>query len=106
MAAGESVFLELHTDEDAHLGTVSVHCRKDAGEDGKHKKNSGIVSCFVFPSKGTAVPLQSGDTLIFNALLPHCVSAPTENHKDTKCHCTSCHLKTSVASLHDNSKEF
>jgi len=106
MVVGKSVFLELHTDEDAHLGTVSVHCLKDVGEDGKHRMNSDVVVHFVFPTKGTAIPLRSGDMLIFNALLPHCVSAPTENYKESEYYCTSCYLKTSVASLHDNSKQF
>ena len=106
MVVGKSVFLELHTDEDAYLGTVSVHCLDDVGEDGKHRKDSDVVVYFVFPSKGTAIPLRSGDTLIFNPLLPHCVSAPAEKHRGSNCCCTSCYLKTSVASLHDNSKQF
>ena len=37
------------------------------------EKDDAVVY-FCFPTLGVAVPLRPGDFLLFNALIPHCVS--------------------------------
>ncbi len=34
-----------------------------------------VVTHFCFPTLGVAVPLRPGDFLMFNALIPHCISS-------------------------------
>jgi hypothetical protein len=34
-----------------------------------------VVVYFCFPTLGVAVPLRPGDFLMFNALIPHCISS-------------------------------
>ncbi len=55
---------------------------------------------FAFPQIGIAVPLQPGDTLMFNPQEPHCISLRCS--KDDNIYCISSYLKTQVVGLNDN----
>jgi hypothetical protein len=58
---GCNVFLQCHTDSDFTMSIVSIHIK------GKDQYNVTLL--------GVAVPLRPGDFLIFNSLIPHCVSS-------------------------------
>ena len=100
----KSAFVPCHTDEDNSLGTVSVHCAHDLG--GKeYKKNLKVLAYFVFPTMGIAVPLHSGDVLIFNATIPHCLSSPTMDYIHRETYGIAMYLGCDIVSLHDNKKK-
>ena len=50
---------------------TSVHAR---GEQGDH-----VLAYFCFPTIGVAVPLRSGDHLLFNPAVPHIISSSTRH---------------------------
>jgi hypothetical protein len=47
-----------------------------------------------------AVPLRPGDYLIFNALIPHCISSCCK--LDDEIMCVSVYLKTSIVGMNNN----
>ncbi len=49
---------------------------------------------------GVAVPLRPGDYLIFNALIPHCISSRCK--LDDEIMCVSVYLKTSIVGMNNN----
>ena len=96
MAFGCNVFLQCHTDHDFTMSAVQVHLR---GKD-KYKINDDIVVYFCFPTLGVAVPLWPGDCLLFNALIPHCISSCCEERDSI--YTVSMYLKSLVVGLNDN----
>ena len=90
---GCNSFLCLHIDPDAGWSTTAV-----IAEDGE---NDAIVCYFVFPRKGVAVGLRSGDVLGFNPREAHCVSARCNPDRDA--FCLSLYMKAAYAS--GNKKE-
>ncbi len=56
---------------------------------------------FPHPTLGVSVPLCPGDYLLFNPLIPHCVSSRCK-HED-EIICVSMYLKTAIVSMNDNS---
>ena len=71
LAFGCNVFLRCHTDADFTMSMAQVHLK------GKEQYNidNNVVVYFCFPTLGVAVPLQPGDFLLVNPLIPHCVSS-------------------------------
>jgi hypothetical protein len=65
--------------------------------------DDNVVVYFCFPTLGVAVPLRPGDYLMFNALVPHCVSFRCNNNDDVIC--LSMYLKTSVVGMNNNDLE-
>jgi len=59
-----------------------------------------IVVYFCFPTLGVAVPLRPGDYLLFNALIPHCVSSRCRHNDSIMC--VSMYLKTAVIGMNNN----
>ncbi len=49
---------------------------------------------------GVAVPLHPGDYLIFNELIPHCISSHCK--LDDEIMCVSVYLKTSIVGMNNN----
>ena len=47
-----------------------------------YKIDDDVVVYFCFPTLGVAVPLRPGDFLLFNALIPHCVSSRCRQDND------------------------
>ena len=96
LAFGCNVFLQCHTDDDFTMSMIQVHLK---GKD-RYDVNDDIVVYFCFPTLGCAVPLRPGDFLIFNALIPHCVSSRCRQEDDIMI--TSAYLKTSVVGMNNN----
>lgn len=88
--------LPCHVDNDFTLSIVSVHSH---GVDYKHDET--IQAYFCFPTLNVAVPLRLGDLLIFNALVPHCISSKCNANDNL--FSISLYLKTGVVGLNDNS---
>jgi hypothetical protein len=63
--------------------------------------NDDIIVFFCFPTLGVAVPLRPGDYLLFNPLIPHCISSRCKYEDDIMC--VSMYLKTAIVGLNDNS---
>jgi hypothetical protein len=96
MAFGCNVFLRCHTDHDFTMSVVQVHLR---GKD-KYEINDDIVVYFCSPTLGVAIPLWPGDCLLFNALIPHCISSRCEESDNI--YIVSMYLKSLVVGLNDN----
>jgi hypothetical protein len=96
LAFGCNVFLQCHTDADFMMSIAQIHLK---GKD-KYKVDDHIVVYFCFPTLGVAVPLRPGDFLIFNALIPHCVSSRCRHVDDDMC--VSMYLKSAVVGMNNN----
>ena len=58
----------VHVDNDAFYSTLSVY-DETATED-------QVLYHFCFPTYGIAIPMRSGDIIVFNPLVPHCATNP------------------------------
>jgi hypothetical protein len=58
----------VHTDKDFYYSTLSCY-------DAKATKNQ-LLYHFCFPTYGIAIPMRSGDIILFNPLVPHCATNP------------------------------
>jgi hypothetical protein len=96
MAFGCNAFLRCHTDHDFTRSIVQVHLR----ENDKYEIKDDIVVYFCLPTLGVAIPLRPGDCLLFNALIPHCISSCCEESDDI--YIVSMYLKSLVVGLNDN----
>jgi hypothetical protein len=75
---------------------VQIHLK------GKVKYNieDDVVVYFCFPTLGVAVPLRPVDFLLFNALIPHCVSSRRRQAEEILS--IVMYLKTSVVGMNYN----
>ncbi len=96
IAFGTNVFLHCHTDADFTMSITQVFLKGRS----KHHLNDDVVAYFCFPKLGVAVPLRPGDYLIFNALIPHCISSCSK--LDDEIMCFSVYLKTSIVGMNNN----
>ena len=96
LAVGRNVFLNVHTDEDYFWTLTTVVT------DEIPTTNSPIVLYMCFPTLGTAVGLRNGDLLMFNPLIPHCVS--TRCNPNTEVYCVSMYMKSLLVGGADNSQ--
>ena len=94
MAVGRNVFLNVHTDEDYFWSLVSVVTNDVPLVDGP------VLLYMCFPTLGTAVALRNGDLLMFNPLIPHCVS--TRCNDETEVYCLSMYMKSLLVGGSDN----
>ena len=119
MATGRNTCLEIHTDEDCFFSVVVVYCeddievqevlkkkRKESKRQHHHefssvKHDSEILKYFTF-STGVSVGLRSGDILLFNPLIEHCISSNTDTCKQSDVYCSSFYFKSMVLGLNDN----
>jgi hypothetical protein len=62
--------------------------------------NDDVVAYFCFPTLGVAVLLHPGDYLIFNALIPNCISSRCK--LDDEIMCASVYFKTSIVGMNNN----
>jgi len=99
IAFGRNVFLRCHTDEDFTMSIVQVFL---SGKESYHNDDA-VVVYFCFPTLGVAVPLRPGDYLMFNALVPHCVSSRCNNRDQVIV--LSMYLKTSIVGMNNNDLE-
>ena len=96
MAIGTNKYLEAHQDKDFCYSMVTVFKKESAVLEDKP------IAYFCFPRLGTAVPLLSGDVLMFNPIEPHCLSSRCNPEDEIVC--MSLYLKAAVAGLNDNKK--
>ena len=121
LSSGRNVCLELHADEDAFLSVTSVYAKKDVeimrrkktkkgsknvkrvrkAVKSKIRQDGGIVKYFTF-EVGHTVGLRSGDILMFNPLIEHCVSSSSDEYADDDVHCISYYFKSLCIGLNDN----
>ena len=59
----------VHTDNDFFLATLSVYDKNAGPEE--------ILYYFCFTTYEIAVPMRSGDIIVFNPLVPHCATNPS-----------------------------
>ena len=104
IAFGRNTILPMHTDEDAFLSVVSVHCKEDI--DNRTYRNRCSISKFFTFDNSISVGLRSGDLLIFNPTVGHCISTLTDEYRDRHVYCVSHYFKSKVVSLNDNSIPF
>jgi hypothetical protein len=69
IALGCNVFLRCHTDANFTMSIAQIFLKGNE----LYTKKDDVVVYFCLPTLGVAVPLQPGDFLLFNALIPHCV---------------------------------
>jgi len=96
IAFGTNVFLQCHTDQDFTMSMSQVFVK---GKPHYHLDDDVIVY-FCFPTLGVAVPLRPGDYLLFNPLIPHCISSRCKQEDEIMC--VSMYLKTAIVGLNDN----
>ena len=123
MATGRNACLEIHTDDDAFFSVVVIY-RKGDMRTGKVKRkkrkgdrkqkvdtysyiheDSEVLKYFTFET-GITVALRTGDILMFNPQIKHCVSSNTDTCKGDDVYCTSFYFKSMVMGLNDNSAKF
>ena len=96
LAFGCNVFLPCHTDSDFTMSMAQIHLKGKVA----YELHDDVVVYFCFPTLGVAVPLRPGDFLIFNALIPHCLSSRCR--QVDKIYSLATYLKTSVVGLNNN----
>ena len=105
---GSNNLLPLHTDKDMFLSVVHVHAMTDIIEQNTksyYRPNSKICKYFTF-NNGSSVAMRSGDILVFNPTIPHCVSSTTDDYSDDKVFCVSHYFKSLIAGRNDNTIKF
>jgi hypothetical protein len=95
-AFGRNVFLRCHTDSDFTMSMVQIHLKGT----GEYALDDAVVAYFCFPTLGVAVPLRPGDFLLFNPLIPHCVSSRCRQNDDIIS--IAMYLKTAVVGMNNN----
>ena len=101
---GKDTLLPLHYDKDMFLSIVTIHCVKDIKK-GKYILDSDIIKYFTFDN-GVSVALRSGDILIFNPIIKHCISTKTDEYISEDVYCISHYFKSMLAGRNDNSIKF
>jgi hypothetical protein len=96
IAFGSNAFLRCHTDADFTMSIAQVFLK---GQN-TLQANDDVVVYFCFPTLGAAVPLFPGDFLLFNALIPHCISSRCKQMDEVMC--LSMYLKTACVGLNNN----
>jgi hypothetical protein len=96
LAFGCNVFLRCHTDSDFTMSIAQIHLKGKA----TYELDDDIVVYFCFPTLGVAVPMRPGDLLLFNSLIPHCLSSRCR--QDDKIYSLATYLKTSVVGMNNN----
>jgi hypothetical protein len=97
IAFGTNVFTCCHTDADFTMSISQVFLKGKS----EYHLHEDVVVYFCFPTLGVAVPLSPGDYLMFNALIPHCISSCCK--LDDEIMCGFMYLKTSIVGLVGNS---
>ena len=96
LAFGCNVFLPCHTDSDFTMSMAQIHLKGKA----TYELDDDIVVYFCFPTLGVAIPLRPGDLLLFNSLIPHCLSSRCR--QDDEIYSLATYLKTSVVGMNNN----
>ena len=101
VAFGINTVLPMHTDQDAFLSVVSLHCESDLNKKGKYPHDLEVCKYFCF-EWNVSVGLRSRDVLIFNPTVGHCVSSLTEKYRSEEVICVSHYFKSTFVSMNNN----
>ena len=96
IAFGSNVFLHCHTDADFTMSIARVFLK---GQN-TYETDDDVIVYFCFPTLGAAVPLRPGNVLLFNALIPPCISSRCKQRDEVMC--LSMYLKTACVGLNNN----
>ena len=99
IAFGTNVFLRCHTDQDFTMSISQIFLK---GKE-SYQVDDDVIAYFCFPTLGIGVPLRPGDYLLFNPLIPHCISSRCKF--DDEVMCVSMYLKTAIVGLNNNALE-
>ena len=105
---GSNNLLPLHTDQDMFLSVVHVHALSDVSfvnDNSCYDMCSKVSKYFTFDD-GESVAMRSGDILVFNPTIPHCVSSTTNGYQDDDVFCISHYFKSLIAGSNNNHIEF
>ena len=105
---GSNNLLPLHTDQDMFLSVVHVHALSDVSfvnDNSCYDMCSKVSKYFTFDD-GESVAMRSGDILVFNPTIPHCVSSTTNGYQDDDVFCISHYFKSLIAGRNNNHIEF
>ena len=99
IAFGTNVFLRCHTDQDFTMSISQIFLKGKA----TYQVDDDVIAYFCFPTLCVGVPLRPGDYLLFNPLIPHCISSRC--NFDDEVMCVSMYLKTAIVGLNNNALE-
>ena len=105
---GSNNLLPLHTDQYMFLSVVHVHALSDVSfvnGNSCYEMSSKVSKYFTFDD-GESVAMRSGDILVFNPTIPHCVSSTTNGYQDDDVFCISHYFKSLIAGRNNNHIEF
>ena len=102
---GRNNALSIHTDDDSFLSIVHVQCLIDLVKypngSSRYPLETNIVKYFTFDDR-FSVALRSGDILIFNPIIPHCISTSTDLYSSQDVFCISHYFKAKVIGRNNN----
>ena len=81
IAFGSNVFVCCHTDANFTMSIAQVFLKSR----NTYQTNDDVVVYFCFPTLGAAIPPRPGDFLLFNALIPHCISSRCKQRDEVMC---------------------
>lgn len=88
---------KVHTDKDFFITTLAVYDDLAGLEE--------ILQYFCFPTYGIAIPMRSGDIIVFNPLVHHCATNPSrETAKIYSCYVSNKTCNTAASSKTTNCK--
>ena len=79
LALAQGYSSPVHVDNDFFYSSLSCFDKNDNLENANSedaKKKSKILYHFCFPTYGIAIPMMSGDIILFNPRIPHCATNP------------------------------
>ena len=100
--------LPLHTDEDMFLSIIHVHAASDVikRHDSSYYKLKADISKYFTFDDGSSVGMRSGDILVFNPTISHCVSSNTDRYAKDEVFCVSHYFKSLIAGRNNNKIKF
>ena len=105
---GSNNLLPLHTDEDMFLSIIHVYAKSDTchnDNQSAYMLKSDVAKYFTF-NDGTSIAMPSGDILVFNPTIPHCVSSNTDRYSHDEVFCVSHYFKSLIAGRNNNKIKF
>jgi hypothetical protein len=104
LACGKNYCLNSHTDDDFFysLTTIVLQHGLQPGRFVKYRLDAEVRNYFAFAEQGIAVALRTGEMLLFNALIRHCLTSCTMHCQEKDVFCVSLYLKTAVVGGNNN----
>lgn len=101
LALAQGYCSPVHVDDDVFYSSLSCYDSENQKKTDKGKKRKTVYH-FCFPTYGLAIPMKSGDIILFNPLVPHCTTNPrVETALIYSLYVSSKTCNTHVANLED-----